>query len=314
MLPVEQLDHLGLTPPTPTGGGGDAGAIGVVYPHPGDSSLVVKLFFPNVIPNAAVLHRLGALGHDPTVARRSLFAERLRLPVAVVTRTVGGMEQCCGFVMHDAGDAFRRTAHSFQTRVVLLEAQHLTHPDTALSLGLPVLDDAERLVFAALVLETVADLHDAGWLAQDMLSGKNVLYSNDPDVAVCFLDTDSMRPMNDLGVGPSAHSPGYDPRAWPPHRQCADSDVWKAAVLCGRVLAGEQAWPHVSDPASAGGPLLGPLLVQAAVDDVSQPRPTMRQLANVALRVAGVGSLSTFLPFTPVVVPARSRWIPLVSP
>lgn len=313
-LPIERLTALGLALPDHVErGSAGAGAQGTVHQHPTRPGHLVKLYRPGLVPRRDVLDALGSLATDPNVIGGSVLRERFRLPVALVTHDQAGHELCCGFVMEDVGDRFRRDVESFGSRrSLLLEAQHLIRWENAATLRLPGPDADARLELVALLLESLAALHRAGWLAQDVISELNIVWCDDPDVA--FIDTDSMRPMHGLGIVPPCHSPNYAPQTWAPAAQCADSDVWKAALLCGRILAGTAAWPQVADADAVGGTILGGLLLTAVRDAPSATRPTMHELANATRRLSTGGSQSSFVPFVMPAVkrtPARSYFLPL---
>jgi len=316
-LPVERLEDLGLSLPSYMDlGGMGAGALGTVERHPTAPHRVVKLYRDSIVPRGHVLEAIAALA-TPSAAHLIVDAH-VCLPLTLVNREVGGMRVCCGYTMADAGDRFRREAHSFgNPQSVLLDVQHLTRPANAASLGLPVPGEDVRLMIADQILETLAALHDLGWLAQDMLSETNVLWTNSPDPAARFIDSDSMRPEGGLGAVEASHSVNYEPTEWPADQQCRASDVWKAGLMCGRVLAADSRWPQVPDPLSVGNGRVARLLLDAVAPGRDTPRPTMRQLADSMKRaLANAGLASSFLPFVAPAVgqPAHSSFTPFATP
>ena len=260
-----------------------SGGEGTVYAHASDSSTVVKRYHGR----AATLMLDGLLRqvHTLNAGFRAYVQQRCCLPTAIIEEA----GKAVGILMPSIPDEFQFSPGDGSRH--LRELQHLLFDHALKRLGESPPTDVQLLELCRQWACTMSALHQANIIIGDV-SPKNWLWTVHPSPGVYLIDCDSYRVRNCAPVLPQKQTPDWDDPKLPPGAQAnMESDAYKLALLCCRVLLRDsRIRPGTALQRLHGGdrPALAwmtPLLEQ--VESGADRRPKPPEWADALARASG---------------------------
>jgi len=228
----------GLNPATlvEIGHGGE----GRVYEFTDNPELVYKEYFVSsqTPPNPEALARLIDLPASWSVAERKWFETRTVWPKSAVL----DHGRLRGYIMNRIPETFSRL-HGIRKnpRSVLCDWNFLSlrnnyRSNTNLTSDIPDLGTADITQLVVDLSKTIAFLHEHGVIIGD-LSGRNLIWTNQPSLYVMLIDCDGFRIRGSSGVNYTKQTPDWiDPALKGPANQ--QSDIYKLSLAAFRAIWG----------------------------------------------------------------------------
>lgn len=224
------------------------GGEGIVYSVRSQPNVVYKEYKVNVRPtlNVVALEELADLGSRVAPSDWSKISSRTSWPHTLV---VDGAHPT-GFLMNRIDNRFyKRYGLVKNPRRVLCEWNHIVYQSQPLGPGMmteiPRLETKQKLDLINDLATTIATLHRHGIIVGD-ISGRNLLWTLDPEPQVLIIDCDSFRVEGKRGTSPSKQSPYWTDELAIGRDTDQASDCHKIAIAAYRAI-----WNDPSKPLSA---------------------------------------------------------------
>lgn len=277
---------------------GGEGTVFDVAQRPG---VVYKEYHPRtgVVLDRVALERLVALPQSLSTSDRKRITERTAWPTDVV---VDG-SRVVGYLMPRIPPHYWRTHGALHDpRQVACDWNYLTHRgqwqnSTSIISDVPRLETADILRLIADLAQTMAILHRHKMVMGD-ISGRNLLWTDRPELAVYVIDCDAFRPEGGEAVNAPKESPDWGDPAVTHNRTDRASDVYKLGLAAYRAL-----WSQASrTPPLRPDPLEG--VADAVVDLIwrslrLEERPTADEWARTTRQLVIFGDRPVVLLHSP---------------
>lgn len=234
-MTIQRSALVGAGSLTEIGKGGE----GTVFDVAGRPGVVYKEYLPRtgIVLDRGALERLVTLPQSLTASDRQRITDRAAWPTDVV---IDG-DRVVGYLMPRIPEHYWRTHGAMHDpRKVACDWNYLTHrahwqSSTAIVSDVPRLATPDILRLIADLAETMAILHRHRIVMGD-ISGRNLLWTDRPDLAVFVIDCDAFRPEGENAVNAPKESPDWGDPAITHNRTDRASDVYKLGLAAYRAL------------------------------------------------------------------------------
>jgi hypothetical protein len=215
------------------------GGEGVVFGLESDPAVVYKEYLPRtgLVLNGAALAHLVDLPEQLPAPDRAVIRSRTAWPTALV---VDG-SRLLGYLMpRIPGEYWRTHGALHDPRHVVCEWNYLTYrqqwaASSTIVSDVPVLPDDDIMKLLADLAKTTAVLHRHGIVMGDV-SGRNLLWTDQPGAKVFVIDCDAFRPEGHDAVNPPKESPDWGDPAIERSATTRASDIYKLGLAAYRAL------------------------------------------------------------------------------
>jgi hypothetical protein len=230
------------------------GGEGIVYSVRSQPQVVYKEYKVNIRPtlNVVALEELAELGSRVEPSDWSQISSRTSWPHTLVVDGV----HTTGFLMNRIDKRFyKRYGLAKNPRRVLCEWNHIVYQSQPLGTGMmseiPRLETKQKLELINDLANTIATLHRHDIIVGD-ISGRNLLWTLDPEPQVLIIDCDSFRVEGKPGTSPSKQSPYWTDDLALGRDTDQSSDCHKIAIAAYRAIWNDPSRPpNASDVAGS---------------------------------------------------------------
>ena len=225
------------------------GGEGIVYSVRSKPDVVYKEYKVNIRPTLNILALEGLVDLGPAINAEdwARISSRTSWPHTLV---IDGA-QPTGFLMNRIDKRFYKNyGLKKNPRRVLCEWNHIVYQAEPLGVGMtsdiPRLDTPQKLALVHDLAHTIAILHRHNVIVGD-ISGRNLLWTLDPEPQVMIIDCDSFRIDGKPGTSPSKQSPYWTDDLAIGRDTDQSSDCHKIAVAAYRAILHDPSKPPSPD-------------------------------------------------------------------